>query len=159
MFCITSSWIIDNKVNWTVDDIGITGQLIQWSLLDNWYSGHCWTTDNSHCWIRPGQIIHIIPPIILSFNSPKTSHYSNNLVPIILSTLFEILAVLGQQRMLNSGSTSTSEEWTPYWWNQNARLFCSNCNSTAGIHQEGTRVALICSMLLSDAACTCTLNK
>jgi len=36
MFCITSSWMIDNKVNWTVDDIGITGQLIQWSLLDNW---------------------------------------------------------------------------------------------------------------------------
>jgi len=36
MFCITSSWTIDNKVNWMVDDIGITGQLIQWSLLDNW---------------------------------------------------------------------------------------------------------------------------
>jgi len=35
MFCITSSWMIDNKVNWMVDDIGITGQVIQWSLLDN----------------------------------------------------------------------------------------------------------------------------
>ena len=58
--------MIDNKVNWMVDDIGITGQVIQWLLLvDNCYS---------HCWIRPGQIILIIPPIILSFNSPKTSH-------------------------------------------------------------------------------------
>ena len=104
MFCITSSWKIDNTVNWTVDDIGITGQLIQWLLL----------VDNSHCLIRPGQIIRIISPISFSFNSPKTSHYSNNLVPIILLTLYEILAVLGKQRMLNSGSTSTSEEWTPY---------------------------------------------
>ena len=145
MFCITSSWTIDIKVNWTVDDIGITGQLIQWLLL----------VDNSHCWVRPGQIVHIIPPIILSFNSPKTSHYSQNLVPIILSTL---LAVLAHQRMLNSGSTSTSEE-CPHWQNQNARLFCSNCNSTAVTHQEGTRVALICSVLLSDAVCTCTLNE
>ena len=31
-----------------------------------------------------GQFIPVFPPIILSFESPKTSHYSHNLVPIIL---------------------------------------------------------------------------
>ena len=39
---------------------------------------------------RPGRIIPIFPPIILSYDSPKTSHYSYNLVPII-PELFSIL--------------------------------------------------------------------
>ena len=39
---------------------------------------------------RPGRIIPIFPPIILSFDSPKTSHYSHNLVPII-PELFSII--------------------------------------------------------------------
>ena len=30
-----------------------------------------------------GQFIPVFPPIILSFDSPKTSRYSHNLVPII----------------------------------------------------------------------------
>ena len=44
----------------------------------------------SHILVRLGRIIPVFPPIILSFDSPKTSHYSHNLVPIILE-LFSVL--------------------------------------------------------------------
>ena len=47
--------------------------------------------------LRLGRIIPVFPPIILSFDSPKTTHYSHNLVPIILE-LFSIRAVKDAQQ-------------------------------------------------------------
>ena len=46
---------------------------------------------------RLGRIIPVFPPIILSFDSPKTTHYSHNLVPIILE-LFSIRAAKDAQQ-------------------------------------------------------------
>ena len=40
---------------------------------------------------RPGWIIPILSPIILTFNFPRTLHYSHNLVPIILGNLVPII--------------------------------------------------------------------
>ena len=46
---------------------------------------------------RLGRIIPVFPPIILSVDSPKTTHYSHNIVPIILE-LFSIRAAKYAQR-------------------------------------------------------------
>ena len=46
---------------------------------------------------RLGRIIPVFPPIILSSDSPKTTHYSHNQVPIILE-LFSIRAAKDAQQ-------------------------------------------------------------
>ena len=100
----------------------------------------------------------ILPVIILSLNSPET--YALH-IPIILCLLFSQYYMKSQLFLsCEERSTESPLKWTPHWQSQNSLLFCTNCTSTAGTHQEGIGSSTdICSMKLSDAVCTCTWNE
>ena len=71
-----------------------------YSLLANKCRPSCSKQNEPPCHkvrVRLGRIIPVFPPIILSFDSPKTTHYSHNLVPIILE-LFSIRAAKDAQQ-------------------------------------------------------------